>query len=752
MDKRTNLRKRTKSLKRKKLVVGLSLATLGLGTVSAVVPNLTITATAETTSNYAGGTVQQLYPDIYNEGVSVLAQVNDAHNNPDRYTPESYAAFDFYVSLESELQYYLFKQRTDLLTDEEVAQIWVDNNNDPELVYAQYPDLEHRYGSEALRFLNSRIYTANYSLGLLVEASTEDSLNLDALRAAIQSSENLIETDYTTESWEVFNQALINATFVDAYVTNGETVPYTYTQADIDGFNNNLVNAINGLVEVTSGWEISELRTAYERYTALSEADYTPESWSQMYNDLNGVNNPVHLIYVTESVLNGTFSQDALTQDDINDIVSRINTAIDSLVLKESPAIPYEIYVDTGWSDELGLYTGGTIYSGDTLAIALNPTVDGYNGVYIDNFTLSSDNINDLNIGNAGLFCRTIQLNGAGEHTITATLNTGETLSQSFTVEEKSSETGKLPSEWGIDTSLAESVLNQWNSLIESDYTAESWNAMKNYSDSGHNTEGTTNANYYASWLNGVLNHYYTESGLESEGGIVGLEAGINDLTNYLSSAMNLLVQSDTESSTKTVAGGKITASSSTVKVGEPITLTYTISFSDGTTEEFNNFTVYKKGHSGDTSPIAIIDNGSWTPTEAGDYQLYGISPYGLYDDIIITVTEDTDSENPTNPSGDNTSNNDDTDSSTTPVEKDDKTTDNNNNKTTVSKNENNKQTTNETNSSKDTNSSKQNKEKDKTADELPKTGEHSSLALGFSGFGVILLALITWFRKRRKA
>ena len=722
MDTRTKLRKRTKSLKRKKLVVGLSLTTLGLGIIAPVaISSLNPTVVSAATVS-----------EINLSGASAAVNLYDSLVQSD-YTEDSWSAMS-----------------SGLITPDGGV------NSLDALRWWLSLDVDYDFGgsaSTAQNTVDTFTNRLNYAIGLLVLKDAKppvDTLNLDALRAAIKSSENLVETDYTTESWEVFNQTLINATFVEAYVTNGETVPYTYTQADIDGFSNNLVNAINGLVEVTPGWEISELRTAYERYAALNEADYTPESWSQMYNDLNGVNNPVHLIYVTESVLNGTFSQDALTQDNINDIVSRINTAIDSLVLKESPAIPYEIYVDTGWSDELGLYTGGTIYSGDTLAIALNPTVDGYNGVYIGNFTLSSNNSNDVAVGNSGIFCRTIQLNGAGEHTITATLNTGETFSQSFTVEEKSSEAGKLPSEWGIDTSLAESVLNQWNSLIESDYTAESWDAMKNYSDSGHNTEGTTNADYYAFRLNGVLNHYYTESGLEPEGGIVGLEAGINDLTNYLSSAMNLLVQSGTEPSTKTVTGGKIAASSSTVKVGEPITLTYTISFSDGTTEEFTNFTVYKKGHSGDTSPIAIIDNGSWTPTEAGDYQLYGISPYGLYDDIIITVTEDTDSENPTNPSEDNTANNGNTDSSTTPVEKDDKTTDNN--EATESKNENNKQSTNETNSSKDTNSSKQNKEKDKTADELPKTGEHSSLALGFSGFGIILLALFTWFKKRRKA
>ena len=675
MDTRTKLRKRTKSLKRKKLVVGLSLATLGLGTISTVVPNLTITATAET--------LEELGIDSTRFKAAIAAG-EEAYANEDLYTEESFAAFHNINGADKPIKTDYYISQLKILTS-------VDSLNS---------DLVSNY----IEMGNSQASLVESALAKLVLKSAEDSLNLDALKAAIQSSENLVETDYTTESWAVFNQALVNATFVEAYVTNGETVPYTYTQADIDGFSNNLVNAINGLVEVTSDWEISELRTAYERYTALSEEDYTPESWSQMYNDLNGVNNPVHLIYVTESVLNGTFSQEALIQDDINDIVSRINTAIDSLVVKAVEpqtgtysVVGYAILPGDDFQTQIYLKEKTATYG--TSVIENAPVIDGYKLW--------------LNFGSG-------HSNPFIEFEMNEDSN-GRGLIFNYVPEE---------SAVSIDISKAQKTLNTYDSLVENDYTTESWNVLQQ--------EINNNEINWISGLRGIVNGSVTTS-----------QDNVDLAVQTVNDAIEKLVIQD---NVKTVTGGKITASSSTVKVGEPITLTYTINFSDGTTEEFNNFTVYKKGHSGDTSPIAIIDNGSWTPTEAGEYQLYGISPYGLYDDIIITVTEDTDSENPTNPSEDNTSNNGDTDSSTTPVEKDDKTTDNNNNKTTLSKNENNKQTTNETNSSKDTNSSKQNKEKDKATDELPKTGEHSSLALGFSGLGVILLALITWFRKRRKA
>ena len=676
MDTRTKLRKRTKSLKRKKLVVGLSLTTLGLGIIAPVaISSLNPTVVSAATVS-----------EINLSGASAAVNLYDSLVQSD-YTEDSWSAMS-----------------SGLITPDGGV------NSLDALRWWLSLDVDYDFGgsaSTAQNTVDTFTNRLNYAIGLLVLKDAKppvDTLNLDALRAAIQSSENLVETDYTTESWEVFNQALINATFVEAYVTNGETVPYTYTQADIDGFSNNLVNAINGLVEVTPGWEISELRTAYERYAALNEADYTPESWSQMYNDLNGVNNPVHLIYVAESVLNGTFSQDALTQDDINDIVSRINTAIDSLVAEAVEpqtgtygVAGYAILPGDDFQTQIYLKEKTATYG--TSVIENAPVIDGYKLW--------------LNFGSG-------HSNPFIEFEMNEDSN-GRGLIFNYVPEESAA---------SLDISKAQKTLNTYDNLVENDYTTESWSVLQQ--------EINNNEINWISGLRGIVNGSVTTS-----------QDNVDLAVQTVNDAIEKLVLQD---NVKTVTGGKITASSSTVKVGEPITLTYTISFSDGTTEEFNNFTVYKKGHSGDTSPIAIIDNGSWTPTEAGDYQLYGISPYGLYDDIIITVTEDTDSENPTNPSEDNTSNNGDINSSTTPIEKDDKTTDNNNNEVTVSKNENNKETISETNSSKDTNSSKQNKEKDKTADELPKTGEHSSLTLGFSGFGVILLALITWFKKRRKA
>jgi LPXTG-motif cell wall-anchored protein len=533
VDTRTKLRKRVKNLKRKKLVVGLSLATLGLGTISTVVPNFTTTVNAET--------LEQLGIDPTRFKAAIAAG-EEAYANESLYTEESFAAFHN-INGDAPLKTDYYISQLKLLTS-------VDTLN---------PDYFDNY----IGVGNGQASLVETALAKLVLKPATDTLNLDALRAAIQSSENLVETDYTTESWAVFNQALINATFVEGYVTNGETVPYTYTQADIDEFSNNLVNAINALMEIT-------------------------------------------------------------------------------------PVDPSETY-------------------------------------------------GQLQLANAT------------------------------------------------------AVINEYYSLNQPSYTIESWVALSAVSND-------------VDFLNEIINKPADESISEGET-IVNLQAKVDSSVSSINAAIAALELVPIVP--PQVVSDVFTVTPKDVKVGETVNFTYTVTLDDGTAQ--NGFSYYGiesnllvKG--GDqpvlTSPTLETINGTtWTPSKAGDYVIYlSFKPEGSdvvtikYVSVKVSETSTGGNDNG-NGNGGNTKPVDPTPAPTDPSDGvSDKDSGDNNNEATASKNENKKDTTNETNSSKDTNSSKQNKENSKTADELPKTGEHSSLALGFSGFGVILLALVTWFRKRRKA
>ena len=534
MDTRTKLRKRVKNLKRKKLVVGLSLTTLGLG-ISAPVAISSLNSTVVSAATVS---------EINLSGASTAVNLYNSLAQSD-YTEDSWSAMS-----------------SGLITPDggvnslDALRWWLSLDGNEDFGGSAST------GQDTVDTFTNRL---NYAIGLLVLKDIEppvDTLNLDALRAAIQSSENLVETDYTTESWGVFNQVLINATFVEAYVTNGETVPsYTYTQADIDEFSNNLVNAINGLVEIT-------------------------------------------------------------------------------------PVDPSETY-------------------------------------------------SQLELANA------------------------------------------------IAT------FDEYYSLRQPLYTLDSWAALSAVSSD-------------VDFLNGIINKPADESIPEGET-IVNLQAKVDSSVKAINAAIAALELVPV--TPPQVVSSSFTASPTEVKVGETVNFTYTVTFDDGTSKD--GFSYYgiesnllvKGGEQPVlTSPTLETINGTtWTPSKAGDYVIYlSYKPEGsdavTIKYVSVKVTKASTGGND-NGNGGNTKPVDPTPAPTDPSDGlSDKDSGDNNNEATASKNENNKENTNESSSKKDTNSSKQNKEKDKTADELPKTGERSSLALGFSGFGVILLALVTWFRKRRKA
>ncbi|MCD8053119.1 MAG: FMN-binding protein [Lachnospiraceae bacterium] len=107
----------------------------------------------------------------------------------------------------------------------------------------------------------SNIVTATYSV------------DTTALTAAIEQAQALTESDYTADSWTDMQTALADATAL-AEATTGKT------QAEVDEITAALTAAVDALADIT------DLATAIEQAAALTESDYTAESWAAVQSAL----------------------------------------------------------------------------------------------------------------------------------------------------------------------------------------------------------------------------------------------------------------------------------------------------------------------------------------------------------------------------------------------------------------------------------------------------------------------------------
>ncbi len=145
-------------------------------------------------------------------------------------------------------------------------------------------------------------------------------IDYTALKAEIDRAEALTEDDYTAESWAAMESVLAEA---KALVDNAET------QKEVDDATAALKAAIDALVKkeeppVIVPIDYTALKAEIERAEALTEDDYTAESWAAM-----------------EAVLAEAKAlvDNAETQKEVDDATAALKAAIDALVKKEEPPV-----------------------------------------------------------------------------------------------------------------------------------------------------------------------------------------------------------------------------------------------------------------------------------------------------------------------------------------------------------------------------------------------------------------------------
>lgn len=399
MDTRTKLRKRTKSLKRKKLVVGLSLTTLGLGTISTIAPNLVGTVHAET--------LEQLGIDT-SRLETAISNADYAYANEHLYTEESFIAFEQAFSEETGINILpearAFLTRTDFEYDGSAGGV---------TAYQRFIELY----SESIEYALTKLVLKDTNTGYTAEELGIDTTELGAL---YNQAWQIVTTDqalYTPESYNLFynkimyndeanpNGAFNTADTILRFNTLEESQAnslITARDSAIATFNAALsmlvlkeTPTISYELPTYPGIELSNLQTLLDRYNSLNEDDYTPESWTIMHDNLNGVTHTIHTVGVATSIFNQTFPTENVTQELIDLMVSRGNAEMDELILKDTESPQIVSGVLTASSTEVKV--GETVTFSYTLTFDDGTTQDafeyyGYGPSYKYSRTSPNDN------------------------------------------------------------------------------------------------------------------------------------------------------------------------------------------------------------------------------------------------------------------------------------------------------------------------------------------------------------------------
>ncbi|MDR1219876.1 MAG: FIVAR domain-containing protein [Treponema sp.] len=172
--------------------------------------------------------------------------------------------------------------------------------------------------------VSGAVSAINNAIAELVAATPpEEPADKTALTEAIEEAAELIETDYTPNSWSVLQSALTTAQTVAA---NDSA-----TQEQVTNAASALVSAINSLIPRA---DKSALTGAIEEAAAYVESDYTPASWQALTSAL----------FAAQGVL----ANDNATPGEVADAVSAINNAIAELVTVTLPEEPVDKTALTG--------------------------------------------------------------------------------------------------------------------------------------------------------------------------------------------------------------------------------------------------------------------------------------------------------------------------------------------------------------------------------------------------------------------
>lgn len=136
---------------------------------------------------------------------------------------------------------------------------------------------------------------------------TEKETPLEELETTIKESQKLIESDYTAQSWSVFNKALVVA----------EKVLSEKDESAAQETNSALLKAKEQLVSIKT---LTQLVAEAEK---LKESDYTKDSWNNLVKNVKEAKTILKDAKVVES---------QITKETVNEVESNLNKAMKKLV------------------------------------------------------------------------------------------------------------------------------------------------------------------------------------------------------------------------------------------------------------------------------------------------------------------------------------------------------------------------------------------------------------------------------------
>lgn len=174
-----------------------------------------------------------------------------------------------------------------------------------EAVVGRYFRLNVTKGDSSTLWPSTRIY--EWSMTGIPAKQPEDDVDKTALQSLVDEVAGYTESDYTSDSWSVFAEALADA---QAVLANEEA-----TAEDVATALEALTSAKNQLVERADNSELAELVESLSGYT---EENYTPETWAVFAEALENA----------QAVLDN----ENATAEEIAAAIEELDAAVDQLV------------------------------------------------------------------------------------------------------------------------------------------------------------------------------------------------------------------------------------------------------------------------------------------------------------------------------------------------------------------------------------------------------------------------------------
>ncbi len=274
-----------------------------------------------------------------------------------------------------------------------------------------------------------------------------DNLGVDKseLNKILEEVSELVETDYSTETWSGLQQA----------ITGADTLT---KQSEIDAKVTEIQDAIDNL-----GVDKSELNKILEEVAELVETDYSTESWNELQQ----------VIIVADSLTK---------QSEINAKVTEIQDAIDNLDIDKSELDKLledvSELVETDYSTETWSELQQAITGADTLTkqSEIDAKVTEIQDA-IDNLGVDKSELNKILEEVSKLVEKDYSTESWDK--LQQVVNGAETLIKQSEINEKVIEIQGAIDSLGIDRSVLDKLLENVSNLNEEDYSISSWQVLQ---------------------------------------------------------------------------------------------------------------------------------------------------------------------------------------------------------------------------------------------------------------------------------